>query len=123
MFQVSLEQMDYRRMELLEFEQKLNRLTVRLGEQARTLGDMESFSELRIWLFKTIEQLEEQLEEQAGQVRELGIALEFIIRVFRGCEERILEHLEDGIVEREDEPLIFVVPAVPGNWSEILKFY
>ncbi len=118
MFQVSLEQMDHRRMELLEFEHKLNRLRVRLEEQARVIEIMESFSEIWSWLIRTVE----QMEEQTGQVKELGIALESIIRIYRGSEERIQEHMEDGAVEKADPLLIPTVTTVPGDWPEILKF-
>lgn len=118
MFQVSLDQMDDRKTELLEFEQKLNRQADRLEEQIRRLEIMDSFPDICIWLRRT----EEQLEEQARQVEELGTALESIIRLCLSSEERILEHLEDGTMKREDGTLFFKALERPENWSVLMEF-
>lgn len=117
MFQVSLDQMEKRQTELLEFSEKLNRLSIRLEEQIRALERMESFSEIAAWLTQT----EENLEVQTGQAKEMGAALESAIRFYRSSENRILEHLENGPVRRDDEVLAFTAPDSPGIWSELME--
>lgn len=118
MFQILLDQVHHRRTELLEFEQKLNRLRNRLEDQSRRIEAMESFSDICTWLLRT----EEQLEAQTGQVKELGTALESVIRLFRSSEQRILEQLEDGTVEKEDSRLHFTVVERPEKCWDFIRF-
>lgn len=118
MFRVSLDQMEKRQMEIGEFTEKLNRLRVRLGEQAEGLEAMESFAEIADWLRQT----EERMAEQVTQAGQMGAALESVIRFYRNSEERILSYLENGPAERGDEAVAYVTPLPPGDWPEHMEF-
>lgn len=118
MFQVSLNQMEHRQTEVMEFAEKLNRLNVRLEEETEALRTMKSFSEIVSWLKQT----EERLYAQKIQAEEMGAALQSIVRFYRNSEENILECLENGFAEREDENLSFIEVSSPGIWPEYLEF-
>ena len=56
MFRAELKQMENRQTEVLEFASEMNRLTLRLDDSIRTLGTMESFSEITGWLKRVEEE-------------------------------------------------------------------
>lgn len=117
MFQAALDRMKDRQTETEEFAAKMNRLTQRLDEEVKALDRMESFSETAAWLKRT----EEAMERQAALVKDMGTALGSVIRFYRNCEEKILDHLEDGGREMRDENLTFTVPHVPEDWADLME--
>lgn len=118
MFRAALNQMENRQTEILEFALKMNRLTLRLEDSIRTLGTMDSFSEIIAWLRRT----EEGMEIQSARAKELGTALGAVIRSYRSSEEKILMHLEEGTADRGEERLTFKVLEPPGRWAELMRF-
>ncbi|MBS6395827.1 MAG: hypothetical protein KH452_01565 [Clostridiales bacterium] len=118
MFRVSLDQMKKQQTDMAEFSEKIHRACIRLEAQKSVLREMDSFSEIAAWLGKT----EEMLQMQAVKTKELGDALEAVIRFYRNCEENILEHLENGPAGETEEVLIFSKPEHPGRWADFLEF-
>lgn len=118
MFRAALNQMENRQTEVLEFASRVNRLALRLEDSIRTLGTMDSFSEITAWL----ERVEEDLETQSVLARDLGAALGNVVRFYRSSETRILRHLEEGTPEGGEESLAFAGTDPPGRWSELIRF-
>ena len=118
MFQAELKQMENRQTEVLEFASEMNRLTLRLDDSIRTLGTMESFSEITGWL----KRVEEELKVQSELARDLSTVLETVLRFYSSSEEKILKHLEEGPSEHGEERLAFTETEPPGRWSELIRF-